>query len=378
MDPSPAPVAQPLPPPRFISQWRFWLGAGLVFLLLVYLLRGILLPFVAGAAVAYLLDPLARSLEQRGLSRTVATVLITALFVLVLAGALALLVPALHAQISRFITNLPGYAATLDERLRPLIDQARLLLPEDQIASLRESALAYTGEAARWALTALGKAASGGMALVNLLSLFVLTPVVAFYLLRDWGTMITTLDTALPRRHAAVIRQQVRAIDETLAGFLRGQGMVCLALGSFYAVGLSLAGLDLGLVVGLGAGLISFIPYVGTIIGGAVSIGLALAQFSEVSPVVVVAAIFIAGQVLEGYALSPWLVGSKVGLHPVWMIFALLAGGSLLGFLGILIAIPVAAILGVLIRFGLSRYLDSPYYTGDPDSPPCPDDPTQP
>jgi predicted PurR-regulated permease PerM len=201
--------------------------------------------------------------------------------------------------------------------------------------------------------------------LVNVVLLVVLVPVITFYLLMDWDRMVTRVDELLPREHAPVIRKLAAEIDATMAGFLRGQGTVCLILGTFYAVGLMLAGLQFGLVVGLGAGLISFIPYVGTILGGATALGLALFQFwGEWHMVGLVAAIFVAGQVMEGNFLTPKLVGGSVGLHPVWLIFALSAFGTLFGFVGLLIAVPVAAMLGVLTRFGITQYRQSLLYRG--------------
>jgi predicted PurR-regulated permease PerM len=200
--------------------------------------------------------------------------------------------------------------------------------------------------------------------LINLVSLLVITPVVAFYLLRDWDRIVIQIDSWLPRRYAETIREQVRAVDATLAGFLRGQGTVCLILAIYYGLGLSLAGLDFGLVIGLVAGLLSFVPYVGAIVGLLLSVGLALVQFDAWLPIAIVAAVFILGQVVEGNFLTPKLVGESVGLHPVWIIFALLAGGTLFGFVGLLLAIPAAAVIGVGVRFALDRYLVSAYYKG--------------
>jgi predicted PurR-regulated permease PerM len=192
----------------------------------------------------------------------------------------------------------------------------------------------------------------------------VITPVVAFYLLRDWDRIVIQIDSWLPRRYAETIREQVRAVDATLAGFLRGQGTVCLILAVYYGLGLSLAGLDFGLVIGLVAGLLSFVPYVGAIVGLLLSVGLALVQFDAWMPIAIVAAVFILGQVVEGNFLTPKLVGESVGLHPVWIIFALLAGSALFGFVGLLLAIPATAVVGVGVRFGLDRYLASAYFQG--------------
>jgi len=180
--------------------------------------------------------------------------------------------------------------------------------------------------------------------------------------LRDWDRIIEKVDSWLPRDRADLIRGQVRQIDETLAGFARGQALVCLVLGVFYAVGLSVVGLEFGMAVGFVTGLISFVPYFGMLFGFAAGIGIAIAQFGEIAPVLLVAAVFGAGQIIEGNFLTPKLVGERVGLHAVWIIFALLAGGSLFGFLGVLLAVPIMAVIGVLARFLLAQYLDSPMY----------------
>lgn len=367
-------------------QIRFWLIGFAVFVVGLWLLREVLLPFVAGMAVAYFLDPLADRLEKWGLSRLMATVVITAGFVLVLVAALLLLVPLLQAQITAFVVRLPGYIEMLREGAEPVLERILERLPPDQVAHIRETAGSYAGDALAFVGKLLQGVLTGGFALLNLLSLLFITPVVAFYQLRDWDRMVGKVDGWLPRDHAETIRERFREIDSILAGFVRGQASVCLALGAFYAIGLTLVGLDLGLLVGLGAGILSFIPYLGTITGFVVGIGLALAQFDGYLPVALVAGVFVAGQMVEGNFLTPKLVGDRIGLHPVWVIFALLAGGALFGFVGLLLGVPVAAVIGVLVRFFLGQYLRSPLYTGQgarggtaapapavsPDAPPAP------
>ena len=213
---------------------------------------------------------------------------------------------------------------------------------------------------------------TSSVALANLLSLLFITPVVAFYLLRDWDRLKNQTNSLLPQRHAETIRQQLALVDRTLAGFVRGQATVCLVLAAYYGIGLTVIGVDFGLVVGIGIGLISFIPYLGSITGFVVSVGIALAQFDSWLPVGLVVGLFAFGQFLEGYVLTPRLVGDRVGLHPVWVIFALLAGGSLFGFVGLLLAVPAAAVIGVLTRFAVLRYRKSRYYQGDPTWPSSP------
>jgi predicted PurR-regulated permease PerM len=339
-----------------------WLAGIVVLAFLLSLLSGVLMPFVAGMAVAYFLDPLADRLEKWGCSRVVATSLITALFFLLAAGVAVLLFPLLQAQVMAFVSRIPHYAEVLREQAAPILEHLQSSLPADAVERLRGAAGSYAGEAIQWVGSLLKNLWSGGVALLNVLSLVVITPLVTFYLLRDWDRIVTRIDTLLPRRAAPTIRAQIHEIDRTLAGFVRGQATVCLLLGVFYAVGLTLVGLDFGLLVGLGTGLISFVPYFGMLVGLATGLGIAFVQFADMGSVALVAAVFAAGQVIEGYALTPRLVGDRVGLHPVWILFALLAGGALFGFTGVMLAIPVAAVIGVLVRFSLDRYLSGPLY----------------
>lgn len=343
-------------------QLRFWLVSLIVFLIGLYLLRDVLLPFVAGMAVAYLLDPLCDRLEGWGLSRTLATTIITVVFLVLVVLVVLLLVPLFAGQVTRLVGLLPEVFESLRGFLAEALATIEARVDAELLTKLRDALAGSASRMVTWFTGALRGLIGGGMALVNLLSLIVITPVVAFYLLRDWDAIVARIDSWLPRQHQAEIRRQARAVDETLAGFVRGQGMVCLVLGIFYAIGLSLAGLDYGLVVGLSAGILSFIPFVGSIVGLLLSVGLALLQFDEILRIVIVAAIFFIGQALEGNFLTPKLVGEKVGLHPVWVIFALLAGGALFGFVGVLLALPVAAVIGVGVRFGMGRYLQSRYF----------------
>jgi len=342
----------------------FWLAVLAAFVLALYELGAVLTPFVAGMAVAYLLDPLVERVERRGLTRTWSTALVTLGFCLVVAAALVLVVPVLAGQLAGFARRLPQYVEALRGRVAPLIELAREALPPGTIEKLQAAAMDYAAPAANWLAQVLLKLIGGGVALASLLSLAVITPVIAFYLLRDWKRIVARVDSLLPRGQAETIRAQVRQVDRTLAGFLRGQAMVCLTLGCFYGAGLSLVGLDFGLAVGMATGLVSFVPYFGMAMGLIVGLSLALVQFATWHGVALVAAVFAAGQFLEGNVLTPRLVGDRVGLHPAWIIFALLAGGALFGFLGILIAVPLAAVVGVGVRFAIARYLESPFYLG--------------
>jgi predicted PurR-regulated permease PerM len=232
------------------------------------------------------------------------------------------------------------------------------------MADLKSALGSQAGSVLQWIAGAFATVLGSSLAIVNILSLIFITPVVTFYILRDWDRLVVRIDGCLPREHADVIRAQARLIDQTLAGYARGQATVCLVLGVFYAAGLSLVGLDYGLVVGVLAGVLSFVPYVGTITGFLTSMGLAFGQFSDPLSIGLVLGIFLIGQVLEGYVLTPRLVGDRIGLHPVWVIFALLAGGALFGFVGVLLGLPAAAVIGVLTRFGVARYMESAYYRG--------------
>jgi len=347
------------------QRWRIWLGGLAVFVLLLYLLRGMLLPFVAGMAIAYFLDPLAGRLERIGLSRVMATSVITLSFFLVAVLMVVLLVPLIETQVSGFAHRLPEYVASLNKRLHPVIQDLMRRLSPDDIEKIRSTAGEYAGTAATWALGVARQVLTGGLAVFNLLSLVVVTPVVTFYLLRDWHHMVAKVDSWLPRDHADVIRSQIQEINRTLAGFVRGQASVCLALGVIYAVGLTVIGLDLGLIIGLASGVLSFVPYLGTLSGFVAAVALGFAQGPDWTLPAMAAGVFAVGNLIEGNVLTPKLVGDKIGLHPVWILFALLAGSALVGFLGLLLAVPVAAVIGVLVRFTLSRYLQSPLYRGN-------------
>ncbi|WP_119165907.1 AI-2E family transporter [Algihabitans albus] len=342
-------------------QFRFWTVGLVVFIALLWLLSEILLPFVAGMAIAYFFDPVCDRLERLGLSRVMATVGVTGLFVVVLLLVLGLLIPAAISQAVDVSRAVPAVIDLLRERLADLLTTVQAEQPE-VLDRVREFVSSRLGDAVTWLTTLAGNLLTGGLAVLSLLSLLFITPVVTFFLLRDWDTMIAKIDGWLPRQHAPTIRRLARETDDILAGYVRGMATVCLVLGTFYAIGLSLIGLNGGLFVGLLAGALSFIPYLGAMGGLLLSVGLAFAQFDNYWLVAGTAAIFMVGQAVEGNFLTPKLVGEKVGLHPVIVIFALLAGGALFGFTGVLIALPVAAVAGVLVRFVLEQYLHSPLY----------------
>jgi len=346
------------------KQVIFWLIGLAVVLAVLNALHGVLLPFVAGLTIAYFLDPVVDKLEKCGASRTVATTIIVAGFFIVVAGVLILLFPLLQAQVISLAALLPDLIEKARAYAQPFLERLQADLAPVALDRLKAVAGTYAGDAIKWVTGLIGGLWKGGLAFFSLISLVIITPVVAFYLLRDYDDIVEWVDSYLPRAARHTIHQQARAIDGAIAGFVRGQASVCLALVVWYGAALTVVGLDSGLLVGLGAGIISFIPYVGAATGLIVGLAIALAQFSDWAPIVYVGLIFIIGQTAESYILTPRLVGDRIGLHPVWIIFALLAGGALLGFTGVLLAVPAAAIIGVLTRFGLSRYLDSPLYSG--------------
>ncbi len=343
-----------------VTQAKYWGIATAIFLLIMWALGDVILPFVLGAALAYFLDPIADWLENHGFSRAVATGLITFLAILAFIFATLLIVPLLVRQASDLVATAPEMFSNLQRFLTERFPQLG-----DSESVLRRS-LSNVGDTlqSRGAelLNALLASVSG---IVNTIVLFVIVPVVAFYLLYDWDHMVERIDALLPRDHAPVIRDLARQIDRTMAGFVRGQGTVCLILGIYYAVALMAVGLNFGLVVGFIAGALTFIPYVGALVGGILALGLALFQFwGDWLWIVLVWAIFQSGQFVEGNFLTPRLVGSSVGLHPVWLIFALSAFGALFGFVGLLVAVPVAAMIGVLVRFAIEQYKNSRLYKG--------------
>ena len=362
-----------------------WSAAFAALVGVMWLLSSILLPFIAGLVLAYFLDPVADALESKGLPRLAATMLILLAAILILATGLVILVPVLNDQLARFANDLPGLIESLVARFDEFAPLWMKELVANSGANIQGSLTDVAGKAAGWVVSLFSSILSGGMALVNLLSLMVVTPIVAFYLLVDWDDMVEKVDSWLPRDHAEVLRHLARQIDAAMAGFIRGQGSVCLLLGAFYAVALSLAGLKFGLAIGLLAGFLTFIPYAGALIGGVLAIGVGLVQFwPDYFSMLVIAGIFAIGQFLEGNFLSPKLVGKSVGLHPVWLMFALFAFGYVFGFVGLLLAVPMAAAAGVLVRFALSKYLQSPLYLGTGagvggtvDIPPLPDPPSR-
>ncbi|MCZ8178296.1 MAG: AI-2E family transporter [Rhizobium sp.] len=358
---------------RYISgiglrrQVIFWLLTLAAFIAFLMLFSSVLLPFIAGMALAYFLDPVADRLERIGLSRLMATILILVSFVVVFVLSLMIIIPVLVSQLNDFIERVPGYVTQLQTFIATSNASWLPDWVDGQMGTIRENFSRYLGEGVGFIGTLIEQIWNSGKALLDIASLLVITPVVAFYLLLDWDHMIEKVDSWVPRHQLATVRQLATELDNTIAGFVRGQGSLCLILGIFYAIALSVAGLNFGLLIGFFTGMISFIPYVGSTVGLLLSLGVAIVQFwPDFIWVGVIAAIFFLGQFIEGNILQPKLVGKSVGLHPVWLMFALFAFGALFGFVGVLVAVPAAAAIGVLVRFAISRYLQSDLYYGTP------------
>jgi predicted PurR-regulated permease PerM len=348
--------------------WRpaaFWLAGALILALFLYVFSDILLPFVAGMVLAYFLDPVADRLQRLGLSRVMATVVILIAFIVVLVLAFVILVPVLATQLADFAGELPEYLTRLQSLITNFDPQWLKERFGVDASSLRNGLNSLLTSGFGFLTTVFTSIWTSGVALVSVVSLFVVTPVVAFYMLLDWDRMVTVVDSWVPRDNVETVRAIAADINTATAGFVRGQGTLCLILGAMYAIGLTLTGLNFGILIGLFAGLISFIPYVGSMTGLVLAVGVAFVQFwPDWIMVVAVAGVFFVGQFIEGNILSPKLVGKSVGLHPVWLMFALFAFGALFGFVGLLIAVPAAAAIAVLVRFAIARYLESPLYKG--------------
>jgi predicted PurR-regulated permease PerM len=350
---------------RLHPAW-FWAFVIAVFVACLYLFRPILTPFVIGMLLAYLLNPPVSRLSRLGIGRTWASVLVLLLAFIFFVGVLLLILPLLQQQLTDLVSKLPDLVSVIRARLLELLALAQARMSPETAAKVQDSVSGVLGDLAGNLAAMLGgvlaRIWTGGMALVNVLSLIFITPLVAFYMLNDWDRIIEAIDNNIPRRYVPTVRYLARDIDVHLAGYVRGVSMICIFLAAFYGSLLSLVGLDFGLVIGLITGVLSFVPFVGTITGFILSVGLALVQFSELTSVLLVAGIFIIGQVIEGNVLQPWLVGRQVNLHPVWIIFALLAGGTVFGFLGVLLGVPIAVVISVLLRYALKRYRESPLY----------------
>jgi predicted PurR-regulated permease PerM len=340
----------------------FWLGLLLVVIVALGLVQSILMPFATGFAIAYVLAPGVARLERLGVRRNLASLAVVAMFLLGLALLLVILVPLIQGQIVQLIARVPNLVHALQDQLGQWILLLQQHLPAEDVAKVRDLLGAKLAEVVTWLAGMLQGMITSSLAILNIVSLVVVTPIVTFFLLRDWERMVAHIDSYLPRQSLETVRGQARLVSDTLVGFVHGQALVCLILAIYYGIALSVAGLASGLALGLLIGILAIIPILGVTTGLILAVGLAANQYGSWTEVLVVCGIFAVGQLTEANFLTPKLVGDRIHLHPVWVIFALFAGGTLYGFVGVLIAVPAAAVIGVLARFALARYRRSSLY----------------
>jgi len=346
--------------PRTVA--LFWLAVFVILLFAIDRLGTVLVPFVAGAGIAYFLAPLVDRLERRHLSRNLSALIVLLIFLFAVALVLVMLVPLVEAQVTELAKIAPSAMQQGRDEVQQLLALAQERLAPEDVERLRVMVGSWSSAALGWAARLVEGMLTSSLALASLLSLIFITPLVAFYLLRDWHRFVGHLDNWVPRQYAHTVREQVALINQTLAGFVRGQVLVGFLLAAWYAITLSVVGTHFAIVIGLLVGILSFIPFIGGAIGFVLAMGLTLVQTPSWTAAAIVAVIFAVGQGVEGNILQPKLIGDRVNLHPLWVIFALLAFGKLFGFLGLLLAVPAAAVVGVLVRFGMGHYLTSPIY----------------
>ena len=346
----------------------FWVGLFLVVIFALGLVQSILLPFATGLVIAYILAPLVGRLEGLGVPRALASLFVLILFLLGVALIVVTLVPLIQGQIMQLIARAPNLVRSLQDHVGQWIQLLQERLPAEDVSKLRDLLGAKLGEAVVWLVGLLQGMVTSSFAILNVISLVVVTPIVLFFLLRDWDKMVAHIDSQLPRQSLDTIRGQARAVSETLVGFVHGQALVCLILAVYYGIALTVAGIGSALALGVLIGVLAIIPMLGVATGFLLAVSLAASQYGTWTAILEVIGIFVFGQLVEANILTPKLVGDRIHLHPVWVIFALFAGGTLYGFVGILVAVPAAAVIGVLARFALLRYRQSTLYdAGAPD-----------
>jgi predicted PurR-regulated permease PerM len=344
------------------TQMTFWGVSIALFIAFIWIFKAVLTPFVLGIVIAYLLNPLVKRFSTKGIKRTTSTLIILSLFFTAVTAIIILVAPVIAKESAELIDKMPNYLDNFFKLIQPYIAWFQETIGqgsvEDAKVFLKENAskiLSISGGVA-------GSLAAGGQAIVGMMTTLVLTPLVAFYMMKEWPAITDWVENLIPRDKEKMIKDIIHQIDVKLSGFIRGQLTVAFFLGIIYAVALTIAGLDYGFLIGIGAGVLSIIPLVGSTVGLLVSVGVAWFQAGEVDYVLIIAAIFIVGQIIEGNILSPKLLGDSVGLHPLWILFALMAGGSMFGILGMILAVPVAAVIGVLVGFAILQYKKSPLY----------------
>lgn len=339
----------------------FWSLAFLAFLGFIYVFKAVLLPFVLGIAIAYLLNPLVNGLRRMRLARGPAAMLILLLFFTLVGAFFALLTPVLYKQGLQLAEDTPGYIDALLAWLEPHMQRVAEILGQEN-TNIKALLSSHSASIASLTKQLLQSLAAGGQAVFDLISVLVFTPIVAYFMMKEWTHITAWVEDLLPKAHKNTIKELLKQIDVKISGFVRGQISVAVILGVAYAIALTIAGLKYGFLIGLLSGLLSIIPMVGSAVGLVVSVAVAWFQSGDLMFVAIIAGIFFAGQLIEGNILSPKIVGDSVGLHPLWVFFALLAGGTLFGILGMLLAVPVASIAGVLLAFAITQYKASPYY----------------
>ncbi|NCT41558.1 MAG: AI-2E family transporter [Alphaproteobacteria bacterium] len=346
----------------------FWLGTFLAFMGFLYIFNSVLMPFVLGLAIAYLLNPLVMALGKIKIHRGVAALMILLVFFALVGLFVALAAPVLYRQSLDFIDALPGYAQNLWELAQPTISKigGKIGIYSTTDINVKELLANNSETTADIAKRILGQIAAGGQAVIGTLTNVIFTPIVAYFVMKEWVHITNWVEDLLPRDNKDTIIDLLKQIDKKISGFIRGQISVAVILGIAYAVALTIAGLKYGALIGLAAGMLSIIPMVGSSIGLVVSVVVAYFQSYDLVYVGIIAGIFLGGQLIEGNILSPKIIGDSVGLHPLWVFFALLAGGALFGIVGMLIAVPIAAAAGVLMAYAISRYKSSPIYQGKP------------
>jgi predicted PurR-regulated permease PerM len=345
----------------------FWLALVVIVVFALGLLQSILLPFVAGLVIAFVLAPSVARLERWGIGRSLASLVVLVAFLLAVALVFTLLVPLIQNQVVTLIGKVPSLVTFLQDQLGKLMSLLQEQLPADEMDKLRDMVGSKLGEALSWLASLFQSLITSSIAILNIVSLVVVTPIVTFLVLRDWEKMVTEIDEYLPRQSLATVREQAKIVSDMLVGFIHGQALVCLVLAIYYGTTLSFAGLESGLALGLLIGVLAIVPILGGALGFLLALGLAASQYGTWREIIIVCIIFAVGQTVEGNFLTPKLVGDRIHLHPVWVMFALFAGVTVLGFVGLIFAVPMAAVIGVLIRFGLSRYRRSAVY--DPRQP---------
>ena len=345
----------------------FWLGFILIALIALGMVESILLPFAAGLVLAFVLSPAVSRLERLGVRRSLAALAVLLVFLVGVVLVFVVLVPLIQNQLVQLIGKVPALVTFSQTQLGRLMDLLREQLPPDQMAKLRDLVGTKLGEVLTWVASLFQGLITSSIAVLNIVSLVVIAPIITFLLLRDWDLIVAQLDDLIPRQSLATVRAQARAISDTLIGFIHGQSLVCLILAIYYGTTLTFAGLESGLALGLLIGVLAVIPILGAAVGFVLALGLAATQYGTWQAILTVVGIFIVGQTIEANFLTPKLVGDRIHLHPVWVIFALFAGAALFGFVGVLFAVPAAAVTGVLVRFAVSRYRHSTIY--DPRQP---------